>query len=142
MVESALYGTAKYDQSYYDRSYNEFTVDAMILGGPTLISPISVGVQCPFYLVFTTVSVPATGIKKHFEIHVDKTSSAFGDLEISPNSLNDTTGWEYWDGAAWQSLTTAGLDPAYYGNNVRYLVSSLTTGSKWWRVREKIRSGA
>lgn len=115
-----------------------FAVDSLILGGPAIVSPDGGSSETsPVYLVFTTSDL-GTGLKRHFLLELDKTSSAFGDLELDLNSYTSQTNWQYWDGGAWQSLPAAGLDPAYYGNNVRYQ-ATLTDGNKWWRVREKMR---
>ena len=116
-----------------------FEVDAIILGGPAIVSPDGGSSESsPVYLVFTTVGTPVVGLKKHFLLELDKTSSAFADLELDLDSHQSQTNWQYWDGGAWQSLPAAGLDPAYYGNDVRYQ-ATLTDSDKWWRVREKMR---
>jgi len=114
-----------------------FTVDSLLFR-TIIVSPKDASSESsPVYLVFTTSDL-STGVKRHFEIQVDKTSSAFGDIELSANSLDDETGWEYWDGAAWQPLPADGLTSAFYGNDVRFQ-ASLTSGNKWWHVREKLR---
>jgi len=108
-------------------------------GPPTIVSPDGGSSETsPVYLVFTTVAVPDTGVKRHFLLQVDKTSDAFGDLEIDLDSRISQTNWEYWDGDSWEVLPAAGLDPAYYGNNVRYQ-ATLTDGDKWWKVQEQLR---
>lgn len=118
-------------------STKTLTADAFLFK-TSIVSPTGgSSEESPVYLRFTTCSLPI-GVKRHFLLEVDKTSSAFGDLELDLDSYTSQTNWEYWDGDSWEALTAAGLDPAYYGNDVRYQ-ATLTDGDKWWRVREKMR---
>lgn len=114
-----------------------FTADAvLILSVPLIVSPKDASVESsPVYMVATSSQYNPGAGKKHFNLQIDKTSSAFGDIEIEANSFTSQTNWQYWDGAAWQSMLSDGLDSAYFGNNVRYQ-ATLTAGSKWWRIRE------
>ncbi len=137
----AILGWAKLftiDAILVNRFTKTFTIDAVLFGAPTIVSPDGGSSESsPVYLRFTTSNV-ALGLKRHFLLELDKTSSAFGDLELDLDSYKSQTNWQYWDGGAWQSLPAVGLDPAYYGNDVRYN-ATLTDSDKWWRVREKMR---
>lgn len=105
---------------------------------PILITPEDSSANATtFYLVFQTTEI---GIMvKHFNLELDKTSSAFGDLELDLDTSSSQTNWEYdADGLGnWTAFPSGGLDVAYFGNQVRYN-ATLTPGIKWWRVRESI----
>ena len=125
--------------TYYIQATKTFSIDAILVGTiPIIVSPKDAAQETsPVYLRFTTTSLGST--KKHFEIQVDKTDSTFNDLEINPKSIDDQTNWEYWNGASWQPLPVGGLNSAYFGSDARFQVT-LTSGNKWWRVREMIRN--
>lgn len=113
-----------------------FTADAILVSKPVIVSPKDAASETsPVYMVFTTTGQDEGGGKKHFEINIDKTSDAFGDLEIDTDSYTSQTNWEFWDGDSWEPMPAAGMDSAYFGNNVRYQ-ATLTASNKWWRVRE------
>jgi hypothetical protein len=70
----------------------------------------------------------------HYQVQVDKTSNAFGDLEVSKNTFTDYAEFEYWDGNSWEVYPSNGLSQTYVGNQIR-LTTTLTIGAKYWRVR-------
>lgn len=103
---------------------------------PNIVTPKNSTVETsPCYLLFTSTYEPGT--KKHFSLQVDNTSNTFGSIELSADSLSSQTNWEYWNGGSWVAIPAAGVDSAYFGNNIRYS-ATLTDGNKWWRVREII----
>jgi hypothetical protein len=61
--------------------------------------------------------------------------SGFTTNKVSKRSYNDS-GFEYWDGAAWQTLTSAGMPANKTGNNVRYTPSGQSSGTFYRRVRQ------
>jgi hypothetical protein len=69
----------------------------------------------------------------NFQLQIDKTSDAFGDLEVEKKSYQDS-GFEYFDGADWVALPTSGVVATYAGNLARF-ITNLTNGLKHWRVR-------
>lgn len=100
---------------------------------PVLVSPAQFTTQTiPIYLVW---EIPTCCKERniHAQVQVDDTSSDFESLEKDLFSFRDS-GFEYWDGDSWETYPTAGLGPAYYGNQARIQVS-LVPGDKWWRVR-------
>lgn len=128
--------TTTIDAILVNRPAKTLTVDAIVLHYPILVSPIGGAyVVSSVYLVFTSTTDSTTTGKKYFEIQVDKTSSAFSDIELTVNALSSRVNWQFWDGDSWEQLPETGLDSAYFGNNVRFL-APLTNGQKWWRVRE------
>lgn len=113
-----------------------FAIDAILTQSPLLVSPIDAAEETsPVYMVATTTGFDQGGGKKHFEINIDKTSDAFGDLEIDTDSYTSQTNWEYWDGDSWEAMPADGMDSAFFGNDVRYQ-ATLTATNKWWRLRE------
>lgn len=124
------------DSILVNRLTKTFIADAVVVSRPEIVSPKDASSESsPVYLVFSSTSWNLNGNKKHFEIEVDQTSDAFGDIEINPKSLDSQTNWEYWDGDSWEPVPATGLDVAYFGNNVRYY-ATLSSGNKWWRIRE------
>jgi len=58
-----------------------------------------------------------------------------GDL-LEWSSDLDQSGWEYWDGGAWQPHPPTGVPPAFAGNEARLTISTpLATGTWFQRVR-------
>lgn len=113
-----------------------FTADAILTQKVVIISPKDAAEETsPVYMVASSTSYDLGGGKKHFEINIDDTSDAFGSLEVDTDSYTSQTNWEYWDGDSWEPMPAAGLDSAFFGNNVRYQ-ATLGGGNKWWRIRE------
>ena len=74
------------------------------------------------------------GVNMNFHLQIDKTDDSFGDLETEKRSWQDV-GMEYWNDAEWVSVPAGGIGSAYDGNKARYVISTLTAGIKFWRVR-------
>jgi len=72
----------------------------------------------------------------HAEIQVDKTDITFNDLEIDRVTFRDTD-FEYYNGATWVAYPQAGITSIYYGNEARITIN-LTSGTKYWRVRQGV----
>jgi len=114
-----------------------FTTGAILISTiPIIVSPKdAAAVPSPVYMVATSSIYDAGGGKKHFLLQVDKTNVDFQDIELEANSYTSQTNWEFWDGDSWEPMPAAGLDSAYFENDVRYN-ATLTPGNKWWRIKE------
>jgi hypothetical protein len=112
-----------------------FTADAWIAApqGPTWVSPSDgARIQNGTPLVFTSLSAATP---QHFQIALD-TADTFnsGNLVVKRSYMD--SGFEYWDGSAWQTLTSAGMPANKTGNNVRYTPGNLSLGTWYRRVRQ------
>ena len=86
-------------------------------------------------LAFT---MPSASSAQHFEIQLD-TANTFdtGNLRDLLTTVSQT-GWEYWDGAAWQAVPSGGVPAAYAGNEARHTVQTALSGTTWYR---RVRAG-
>lgn len=81
---------------------------------------------------------PLLNGSQHFEIQLDTVNSFDGpDLRVL-KSHYDLTGWEFWDGGAWQALPQSGMPAIYGGNEARYTIQTPLTGGTWYR---RVRAG-
>lgn len=97
---------------------------------PAWVSPAdgtNISSSTPFVFTSLVSANPA-----HFELQFD-TVNTFdsGNLKRLRSYLD--SGWEYWDGAAWQPLTASGMPAAKTGNNVRYTPSPALSSGTWYR---------
>ena len=99
-----------------------------------LVSPVDISSGFSPAIFVWTIPTDSSNNPVHSHIQIDKTSSAFGDLEAEQQSWNDNTNMEYDNGSSWVTYPTTGVTSAYYGNQAR-LTQSLTNGTKYWRVR-------
>jgi len=70
----------------------------------------------------------------NYQLQVDKTSNAFGDLELNLDTSSSVTNWQYYDGS-WLDFPTGGI--YVEGYRIQYNASGLTDGTKYWRACEK-----
>jgi hypothetical protein len=73
------------------------------------------------------------GANLNFHFQIDRTSNAFGDLELDKRSWQDS-GFEYWNGSGWVTLPITGVANSFAGNLVRFQ-TILSNGVKYWRIR-------
>lgn len=100
--------------------------------GPTWVSPTdATNIPPNTSLVWTSV-VDASPV--HFQLDM-ASDSGFTTNKVSKRSFNDS-GFEYWDGTAWQTLTSAGMPANKTGNQVRYTPSGQDNGTFYRRVRQ------
>ena len=84
--------------------------------------------------------MPASTGPMHFHIELD-TVDTFDSPDLRTYlSRTDQTGWEYWDGGAWQPITQPGVDPSFGGNEARLTIGDppLTTAIWYRRVRAEV----
>jgi DNA-binding beta-propeller fold protein YncE len=108
-----------------------YTVEQIrISSAPIWVSPAdAASASAGDALVWT--SLVATK-RAHFRLQVaDDVGFASG---LSTYYSYANSGFEYWDGAAWQTLGAAGMPAAKTGNDVRYAATSGLTGTKYRRV--------
>ena len=74
--------------------------------------------------------------RAHFKLQI-ASDSGFSSGLSTYYSYADS-GFEYWDGAAWQTLGAAGMPAAKTGNNVRYTATSGLSGTKYRRVAQTL----
>jgi hypothetical protein len=98
------------------------------LYSPPIGSYRNIPVEFQWYIPSNAYNKPMS-----FEIQIDKTSSAFGDLEKDVLSYSGNA-MEYHDGITWVGILVSGVANSYAGSLARY-VTNLTNGQKWWRVR-------
>jgi hypothetical protein len=100
--------------------------------GPTWVSPTdATNIPPNTSLVWTSV-VDASPV--HFQLDMASDSGFTSNL-VSKRSYLDS-GFEYWDGAAWQALTSAGMPANKTGNQVRYTPTGQASGTFYRRVRQ------
>jgi hypothetical protein len=75
----------------------------------------------------------------HFNLQLD-TAGTFdtGSLRDVMTTV-DLTGWDYWDGATWQAVTSGGVPAIYAGNEARYTVPTALAAGTWYR---RVRAGS
>lgn len=109
-----------------------------IVGIPTWVSPSNhaTGVQGSDPLVFV---MPTAEANMHFELQID-TVNTFdsGNLQIK-KSWENQTGWEYYDGSAWQPIPVGGVSNSYSGNQARYTPPvALSAATYYRRIRGRV----
>lgn len=88
-----------------------------------------------------TIPDPRSGYSNlHIKLDI-ATDSSFNDIELSLASAIDQTGWEYYDGAAWNDIPVAGIPvaatPALVGKEWKVTLQTedaLTIGQKYIRA--------
>jgi len=86
-------------------------------------------------LAFT---IPALGSAMHFGMQLD-TAATFDTGSLRDlMTTTDQTGWEYWDGAAWQAFPVGGVNQSYAGNDARHTVQTTLGSGTWYR---RVRAG-
>jgi hypothetical protein len=102
------------------------------LPSPTWVSPADTADAAPGdYLVWTSFS---SSLPARFQLQT-ASDSGFTTGVTTYNSDSDS-GFQYWDGAAWQTLNSARMPAAKTGNNVRFTATSGFSGTKYRRVRQ------
>jgi hypothetical protein len=105
-----------------------------VLWFPVWVSPADTADAAPGdALVWTSV---VASKRAHFRLQVAN-DAGFSTGLVTYYSYN-STGFEYWDGSAWQTLGEAGMPAAKTGNNVRYTATSGLSGTKYRRVAQTI----
>ena len=105
----------------------------VIISIPELVSPEKLSSESsPIYLVW---KIPSDAYNRniHAQVQIDKTDNTFNDLEKNLFSFVYNN-FEYWNGSNWVEYPNNGVTNTYYGNQARVLVT-LTTGTKYWRVK-------
>lgn len=80
--------------------------------------------------------MPYTISPMHFQIEIDD-DSGFGSPTVY-DSFIDQTGWEYWDGAAWQVVASGGVSETFSGNEARHTVQTPLAADTYYR---RVRAG-
>lgn len=102
------------------------------VGKVTLVSPPNASAALTPIVFIWTIPPNRWDANLNFQIQIDKTNASFGDLEVNKFSWLDA-GFEYYDGATWQTVPVLGIPPSAIGKNCR-LSLALTPGTKYWRV--------
>jgi hypothetical protein len=104
--------------------------------GPTWTTPAdTVSISTTPSLAFT---IPTAAAAQHFQMQLD-TANTFDTGNLRDlNSHTDQTGWEYWDGAAWQAVPAGGVSTTYIGNDARHTVQTALSATTWYR---RVRAG-
>ena len=105
-----------------------------ILWFPIWVSPADTADAAPGDALVWT-SVVATK-RAHFRLQVAN-DAGFSSGLVTYYSYN-STGFEYWDGAAWVAFPRDGMPAAKTGNNVRYTSTSGLSGTKYRRVAQTV----
>ena len=101
---------------------------------PIWVSPADTADAAPGdALVWTSV---VASKRAHFRLQV--ANDAGFSTGLSTYYSYNSTGFEYWDGSAWQTLGEAGMPAAKTGNNVRYTSTSGLSGTKYRRVAQTV----
>jgi hypothetical protein len=126
-----MLGGNYFAQSYFGQSY-----PALPVGVPEWVSPSNhaTNQSTTEPLVFL---IPAAQSNLHFELQVDDASDFVG--ATSYKSWTDQAGWEYYDGAAWQPVPLAGVDPTYAGQQGRY-TGVFPPATYYRRIRARIKA--
>jgi len=125
-----LYGIDRIYQ--FDFAAIEFTVTYDASPVPTWVSPADTADAAPGdALVWTSLAATK---RAHFKLQIASDSGFSSGLSTYYSYAN--SGFEYWDGSAWQTLGNAGMPSNKTGNNVRYTATSGLTGTKYRRVAQ------
>lgn len=109
------------------------------VGYPTLVSPIQ-GASEGGTVIFIWNYPPNRWEKdSHFDIEIDQDDDTFANLEFSRDSSFDYAQFEYYDGADWQTVPSAGVPYSKVGNQIRITLEGVSSGTKYWRVRTQVR---
>jgi len=151
VISAAATSSFSADAVQFATIAGSFTADAVIPGGGTVSGDFSADAvinsvsRCIWTTPGDTVNISTTETlaflmpeaaagDMHFQIEIDT-----ADDYPSPTvwtSHSDLTGWEYWDGGAWQPVPQAGVSNTYCGNEARYTIQSpLSEGTYYRRVR-------
>jgi hypothetical protein len=99
---------------------------------PTWVSPADTAAAAAGdALVWTSIS---SASKARFQLQV-ASDSGFSSGLVTYDSDSDS-GFEYWDGSAWQTLNSARMPVDKTGNDVRFTATSGFSGTKYRRVRQ------
>lgn len=82
-------------------------------------------------LVWTSVAATK---RAHFKLQIASDSGFSSGLSTYYSYAN--SGFEYWDGSAWQTLGATGMPSNKTGNDVRYTATSGLSGTKYRRVAQ------
>ena len=74
--------------------------------------------------------------RAHFKLQIASDSGFSSGLLTYYSYAN--SGFEYWDGAAWQTLGSAGMPANKTGNDVRYTATSGLSGTLYRRVAQTV----
>lgn len=111
-----------------------FTADAILkTNAPVWISPADTSTVSDLTPTLEfDMSIIATGAM-FFEIQMD-TANTFDTVNLRVyRSHADQTGWEYWDGAAWQPVPSSGVPSSMVGNSARFTIPTNLTQGVWYR---------
>lgn len=118
--------------------YGDFDADAIttLVGAciwtyPTDGDPITSTPEMRFLM-------PYAANELYFWLELDKVDTFDGVNLRQYKTTDDLTGWSYWDGGSWQSITSAGVANTYAGNEARFIVSEPLNGGTWYR---RVRAG-
>ena len=115
-----------------------FSADAVLVyvGHPVWTTPANLGpIPSTPTLAFR---MPSAKAAVHFWIELDTVSTFDSGNYQSFKSHTDQTGWEYWDGAAWQPIPHSGVPNSYAGNEARYTIQTPLANGVWYR---RVRGG-
>ena len=99
------------------------------------VSPADTASATPGTDALVWTSMTATK-RAHFKLQI-ASDSGFSSGLSTYYSYADS-GFEYWDGSAWQALGAAGMPSNKTGNNVRYTATSGLSGTKYRRVAQTV----
>jgi len=120
----------------YVANFTAGTVEQVSTGvsyGPTWVSPADTADATPGTdaLVWTS---SAYALNARFQLQIASDSGFSSGLTTYDS--DSASGFEYWDGAAWQSFGSGRMPSAKTGNNVRFTATSGFSGTKYRRVRQ------
>jgi hypothetical protein len=82
--------------------------------------------------------MPSSHAEMYFWLELDRVNTFDGaDLRQYVTTVSQT-GWAYWDGNSWETVTGAGVSNTYAGNEARFTLSVPLTGGTWYR---RVRAG-
>jgi len=123
------------DTYVYVANYIANTVEQIrVRWFPVWVSPADTADAAPGDALVWTSFVATKRV--HFRLQVAN-DAGFSSGLVTYYSYN-STGFEYWDGAAWVAFPRDGMPAAKTGNNVRYTATSGLSGTKYRRVAQTV----
>ena len=120
----------------YVANYTANTVEQLrVLWFPIWVSPADTAAATPGTDALVWTSFGASK-RAHFRLQVAN-DAGFSTGLVTYYSYN-STGFEYWDGAAWVAFPRDGIPAAKTGNDVRYTATSGFSGTKYRRVAQTV----
>ena len=122
------------DATVFATPEQSVTADAYIVcvGKPIWVSPEN-GSTIGEYPTFV-FEIPWSASNVHFTLELDTVDTFDSGSYRKMETFASQSGWEYWDGGAWQPFPSGGVSNTYAGNECRYTVSVGLTPGTWYRT--------